>query len=523
MSHLGSDQFVGLSRDRCGICHTCVRECPARAIQILDGQAQIIQERCIACGNCLRVCNRVVRRADPAAGRVLALLESGAQVAACIDPSFAAAFPELDHRQFAGMVRALGFAYVNESAFGAELVAEQYRSLIAEAGSGPYVSANCPAAVAYVERFHPGLVERLAPIVSPMVATARVLHGIHGPTLKTVFIGPCIAAKLEADNEAFQDDVAAALTFSELRRLLETQGIAPFCVDPSDFDPPHARLGGLAPISRGMLQVAGITEDLASGDVVAADGRRDFVAALDEFASGALGTRLLDIMVCKGCIMGPGMTTDAPMLQRRSRVSRYVREAAKRPDDKLDAASFDVDLTRTFQADDQRIAAPSELEITALLAQMGKHSPSDELNCGVCGYPTCREHATAIHKGLAETRMCLPYTIEELNRAVTDLAASHAESAKAGEASGHVEKLEGIGRFAAGLAHELNNPLGVILMHIHFLLEDAATSSKAAEDLAIAAEQVGRCKQMVGSLMHLSRFSEEARLSPLSRSVARFL
>jgi two-component system NtrC family sensor kinase len=501
----GDLPLVTTIKERCRVCYTCVRECPAKAIRIADGQAEVIPERCIGCGNCVRVCSQKAKRVMSSIERVDELLASAARTAAIVAPSFPAEFTDVDYRQLVGMLRAMGFDYVNEVGFGADLVARAFRRLLESSNGDRYIATSCPALVCYVERYHSGLVDRLAPIVSPMVAIARALHELHGADLKNVFIGPCIAKKGEVASEKLTDEVAAALTFIELREMLAARGIAADAVEPSEFDPPRAGPGALFPISRGMLQAAEISEDLVTGQVVAADGRSSFVEAIKEFESGDLDAELLEVLCCHGCIMGSGISSDAPLFSRRSSVSQYVRQrlAAVSEDQwQQDMRRFaNLDLSRGFEADAKPVPIPSEDELRHILARMGKVQPEDELNCGACGYESCREHAVAIHLGLAESEMCLPYTIEELRRTLKELATTQ-------EALMHSEKLASMGQLAAGIAHELNNPLGVVLMYTHILLEEAAESVAAKDDLKLIAEEADRCRSIVSGLLNFARQSK---------------
>ncbi|MFW6161948.1 MAG: [Fe-Fe] hydrogenase large subunit C-terminal domain-containing protein, partial [Planctomycetota bacterium] len=423
---------------------------------------------------------------------------------------FPASFTDMTAGQFLGAVRALGFAYVNEVAFGADLVAERYRTLMAEPGERHYISTPCPAIISFVEKYHPGLIGALAPIVSPMVAIARALHRLHGEGLRVVFIGPCIAKKREAASTNVPGEVDAALTFAELRVMFEEAGLEPEGVGASDFDPPRAGLGALFPLSRGLLQAADIQEDLMAGEVVATDGRTNFVEGIKEFESGALDARLLEVLACTGCIMGAGMTCDQPLFGRRSRVAAYVRETMARFDRdrwEADMARFaDLDLSRGYTANDKRVPPPSEADLREILERMGKHEPADELNCGACGYETCREHAIAIYKGLAESEMCLPATIGQLHDTIAQLTDSNQRLASVQEALLHAEKLASMGQLAAGIAHEINNPLGVVLLYAHLLLDEAAQREDLPrEDLQMIVEQADRCKKIVAGLLNFAR------------------
>ncbi|MBM3498563.1 MAG: 4Fe-4S dicluster domain-containing protein [Armatimonadetes bacterium] len=497
--------LVTTIKERCRVCYTCVRECPAKAIRITDGQAEVIPERCIGCGNCVRVCSQSAKRVMSSAERVGEVLGSGARTAAIIAPSFPAEFTDLDHRQLVGMVRALGFEIVSEVGFGADLVAQAFRELLQTTNGRRYIATSCPALVCYVERYHADLVPCLAPIVSPMVAMARVVHGLHGADVKVVFIGPCIAKKGEVASEKLLGEVEAALTFIELRELFAAYGVTPETVEPSEFDPPHAGAGALFSISRGMLQAAEISEDLVTGDVVAADGRSSFVEAIKEFETGDLDAKLLEVLCCHGCVTGSGISSDAPLFSRRSSVSRYVRQRLRTVAEDVWQQEMQrfagVDLSRAFEAEPRLMAEPSGDELAYILARMGKVQPDDELNCGACGYETCREHASAIHLGLAESEMCLPYTIEELRRTLKELASTQ-------EALMHSEKLASMGQLAAGIAHELNNPLGVVLMYTHILLDEAPKNAGATEDLRLIAEEADRCRKIVSGLLNFARQSK---------------
>ena len=502
--------LVTTLKERCRVCFACVRECPAKAIRISGRQAEVIPERCIACGNCVRVCSQGAKQAVRSTGQVEELLASRAAVAACIAPSFPAEFPELAASQLVGAVRALGFSFVQEVAFGADLVARRYRELLAEPGRR-YVATTCPAVVSYVERYHPRLVDALAPVASPMVATARVVRRLHGPNLRVVFIGPCIAKKGEDRWPGAEPDVDEILTFEELREMWRLRGIDPSSAEPSDFDPPRGGSGMIFPVSRGMLQAAGVPEDLTLGEVVSADGRSAFVDAVKELESGDLdgATRLLELLCCNGCVMGSGMTSTAPLYKRRALVTRAARERLRELDqgrweDEMRAFA-DVDLGRSFVARPVRDSAATGGDIAEILRRMGKRSAADELNCGACGYDTCREHAAAVHSGLAESEMCLPFTIDQLRNAVQEIAVSHDQLASAQQALMHSERLASMGQLAAGIAHEVNNPLGVVLLYSHLLLEGIPEGSPLREDLETVASEADRCKKIVSGLLDFAR------------------
>ena len=210
--------------------------------------------------------------------------------------------------------------------------------------------------------------------------------------------------------------------------------------------------------------------------------------------------------------MGPGMSSDLPHFGRRARVSQYVRRRMAQSDqgawERRIADCSTLDLSRHYRRDDTRMPVPSPDELTRILAEMGKTDPRDELNCGACGYPSCRETASAIYNGLAEPEMCLPHSVEHLRETVRDLAESNEELANAQVALVRSEKLASMGQLAAGIAHEVNNPLGVVIMYAHFLMEQLAGKAEYEGDLAMVVEQANRCKKIVAGLLDFARQSK---------------
>ena len=505
--------------ERCRTCFTCVRECPAKAIRIEDGQAMVLHERCIGCGNCVQVCSQGAKLAVESLPEARLLLESDQRVAAAVAPSFAAEFSDFEEDVLAGMLRAAGFDIVHEVGFGADLIAERTRELVEDGPHKRWIATACPAIVTFVQRYHPELCDSLLPLVSPMIASARALRALHGEDLRIVFIGPCLAKKGEAAFSEGQSRVDCVLTFDELRQLLAERGVSPENAPEDHFDEPRANLGAVFALSRGMVQAAGMSEDLATGTVVSADGRQDFPEALREFESGDLDAELLDILCCKGCIMGAGMTTDEPLFRRRARVSRYVSRRQKQAQFSDWRHTMDIlcdlDLSREFQPDDRRLREPSDEEIEAILRRMGKTSATDELNCRACGYDTCRQHAVAIFKGMAECEMCLPFLIDELRETVGELHDSNAELATTQQQLMRSERLASMGQLAAGIAHEVNNPLGVVLLYAHLLQDEVDQGSRLGQDLGLIAEQADRCQQIISGLLDFAR-EKKTSLHPIT-------
>lgn len=497
-------QLVSTITDRCRVCYTCVRECPVKAIKIVNGQAQVINERCIGCGNCVKVCSQGAKVFLDGKPTVQQLLASDAPVVALVAPSFVAEFTDLEsHRQLVGMLRQLGFDYVTEVAFGADMIAREYSKVLMDEIAPPSISSDCPAIVYYIEHYYPELTASLAPLASPMVAMSRIVKQKYGKQVKTVFIGPCVAKKAESP------EVDEVLTFIELRDLFKLQQIHPQGATASEFDPPLAGKGAIFPITRGLLQTTNMSEDICEGNIVVAEGKINFKDAVKEFENGLIHSHHLELLCCEGCIMGPGMSPSGKRYERRILVSRYVNEKLKNLDTRVWKNAIkefsNIDLSATFSPADRRLERPSAAEIEKVLESMGKTAPSDHLNCGACGYHTCEEHAIAIAQGLAESEMCLPQTIESLHNYINELNISNEKLANAQQALQQQEKLASMGQLSAGIAHELNNPLGVITMYSNILKDEVGETSELFNDLDLIVEQTNRCKKIVGGLLNFAR------------------
>ncbi len=503
--------LVQTIKEKCRVCYTCVRECPAKAIRITGGQAEVIQDRCIGCGNCYRVCTQQAKQMRNCAESVDALLKGSVHTAACLAPSFPAEFYDMDYRVLVGILREMGFSYVIEVAFGADLVSRKYRDLMNDTPEAQHIATTCPAIVSYIEKYHPALVRNLAPVPSPMIAASRAVHRMYGDDVSVVFIGPCMAKKDEALRADVRGEIAEVLTFIELRSMIEAKNIKPEDAVPSEFDAPRPGKGTLYPIGRGMLQSAGIQEDLMTNTVFATDGTKQFVHTLKEYEMIPHNIRLLELLSCNGCIMGPGMTTKLTHFSRRSYVSQYANHRYGILDEESwesRVRDFDgIDMSVSFSENDLRHPAPTKDELQTILQKKGKFNPEDELNCGACGYDTCIEHAIAIHLGLAESEMCLPYTIDTLKKTAMELKESYEELVDAKNALIQSEKLASLGRLASGIAHEINNPLTGVLTYSSLLLEELKQTPHA-EDLETIIRETIRCRSIVRGLLDFSRESK---------------
>ena len=494
--------------ETCKKCYSCVRSCPTKALQVRGGQSEIIEDFCISCGWCVTVCSQGAKRIRSSIEAVREVLRGGGRKYALLAPSFPAAFLDVPPESLVGALRALGFDGVFETAFGADLVSHAYARRfhdLVESGSSDFIiSSPCPSVVFYVEKMVPELAPHLADIASPMVATARVVREKVDPQGRIVFIGPCVAKKVEARRSGVVDEV---LTFTELAELLSGAGISPKDSVPSDFDPPHANLGRIYPVTGGLLKAATIDADILESPVYVVEGQErvmDMLAVLSHRVKTGqpVSYRLFDMLFCEGCIGGPVMVNDLTFFERKKFVAKYtagrplvhdIREWAIMHKDWLD-----VDLSVRFQPVFREEVDAPEDEIRRILSMTGKLTPADELNCGACGYASCRQKAVAVWRGKAEVEMCLPYLISKIEKTVSDLTENQARLIQA-------EKLASMGQMAAGIAHEINNPLGVVLMYAHLLKEDLAAGSPGQEDAGRIIHEAERTRQIVRGILNFAR------------------
>ncbi len=496
--------IVSTIGQRCQRCYSCIRECPAAAIRVLEGQAVVLNDRCISCGHCVKVCSQRAKEISSDTGKVINEIIPTGKAVAIVAPAFAASFPENYNKLVTGLKK-IGFTHVSETAFGADLVSNEYARIFEDRNEKNIISSPCPAIYNYIEKFYPELVPNLAEVVSPMVAMGRYLKENLGKDSKVVFIGPCVAKKFEHSEPEVEDAIDAVLTFVELKEVLDGHNIVLDELENSDFDPPHANLGKSFPLTGGLLKTADISGDVLEKNVIVVDGSKKVQEIIKDISENKIKSKFIDILFCEGCINGPAIDSDLNYYSKREKVIEFIDSSIYKFDKhvwKSDVNnSRDIKLTRNFKEDPQRRPMPSEEKIAEILARTNKFTKEDELNCGACGYPTCREYAVAIAKELAEEDMCLPYLINKIEKAYTDLKETQEQLHSA-------EKLASIGQLAAGVAHEINNPLGTIMLYASMLKKDVEKKQEevqSVEDLQLIMEEANRCKNIVGNLLNFAR------------------
>ncbi len=489
--------------DRCKRCYSCIRECPASAIKVIDAQAKVIEERCISCGHCVKVCSQNAKQIYSEIEATYDLLQIE-KVVAIIAPSFAASFPN-EYSKVPTALRQLGFTQVIETAFGADLIANDYMNVIKAENDKTVISSACPAVVSFIQKYYVNLVPNLAQVVSPMIALGRYLKKDLGEEVKIVFIGPCVAKKHEAQDDDVAGVIDSVLTFSELKQMFNEQNIIVDKLEESEFDGPHAMMGKAYPLAGGLLKTTDVNDDVLEKDIIVVEGKKNVLEIIEEISNNHINAKFTDILFCEGCISGPAIDTKLNYYARREKIIDYIEEKVNSVDKRVWKSNLynarKLNLHRNFNVDNQRRPYPTEEKIKEILAETKKFTPKDELNCGACGYPTCREYAVAIAKDIAEKEMCLPYVLDELKSAYDNLSNTEEQLRVA-------EKLASIGQLAAGVAHEINNPLGTILLYASMLkkdLEKIFHDDQRTEDLELIVEEANRCKNIVANLLNFAR------------------
>lgn len=390
---------------RCRDCYRCVRACPVKAIRMHHGQAFVDEERCIACGTCIRECPQQAKTFRSDVEIVRQMLASGSKVVASVAPSFAAVFNAWQRERLASALRRLGFSYIGQTSHGAYQVARAtYRCV--KNKQGACIATACPALINYVERYKPELIDYLVPIASPMAVHCRMLKQKFGANVKTVFIGPCIAKKSEAQRPQIGGAVDAVLTFTELKNWMESAGIELASCEESSFDEPPVEAANYFPLPGGLLKTAGINDDGLQIEVVQMSGPQQVQELLEAVPKNSRYLLLEPLFCSQGCINGPGMDVEENIFKRRQELLDYCRKHAK---GKIDLLEDDVLLGVNFAQAGDFCAEANEESIQAVLAQTGKSDPEQQLNCGACGYNSCRQKAIAVIQGMAEAEMCIPY------------------------------------------------------------------------------------------------------------------
>ncbi len=390
-----------LKKSNCKNCYKCIRHCPVKSIRFSGNQAHIIGNECILCGQCFVVCPQNAKQIVDETEKVKVLIQSGDPVYVSLAPSFIANYAGIGIEGMRKALKKLGFADAEETAIGASIVKTEYEKLLAEGDRDIVISSCCHSVNLLIQKYFPRELDLLADVLSPMQAHCRDIKR-RVPNAKTVFIGPCVAKKDEA--EYYSGIVDAVLTYEELTAWFDAAHVR---LEP-DMDQTEESRARFFPTTGGVLKT--MTQDAPGYAYMAIDGVENCIAALRDIENGKIHKCFIEMSACIGsCVGGPVMEK-----YHRAPVADYmaVAQYAGTRDFKVDQPESDT-LRKHFEPIERRYGTPSEDEITEILRKMGKTKPEDELNCGSCGYDTCREKAIAIYHGKAEISMCLPYLKEK--------------------------------------------------------------------------------------------------------------
>ena len=513
---------INVISSKCRRCYSCIQICPAKAIKLEKGNIKIIHDRCILCGSCIKTCPQHALFYTSGLNQVKEFLNGTDKTIACLDPAFPGVLDVGTPRQLVTALKKVGFTEVWEGAFGVELVSREYQRLLDIGKTRPLISSFCPAIVFYIQKYLPQLIPNLAQIISPMIAIGRVAKKLKGPDWKVTYITPCLAQMGEINIPELTGAIDQVITLLEAKQLLDDAGINRLEQGETDFDGPHPQLGRMIPVIGGLYRCMGENFDVLMDEISVTGGRVRSLRALNQLAAGHIDAKFLDIVFCEGCVDGPFVDSDIFVLGRRQHVARYTKEQMNQqnPTDLVvELTKYrDVDLTRKFRTLEQLLPIPTEEQIQSILVAMDKAPPDRNLDCRACGYRTCRDKAIAVAQGLAELDMCLPYLLErtrkiyhELQKSHQKLQVSHKELENAQTHLIRTEKLASLGQLAAGVAHEINNPLGTITIFAHLLLKNMAEDDPGREDLKMIIEEANRTKDIVQGLLS---FARETKLRP---------
>ena len=387
-----------LKKSNCKNCYKCIRHCPVKAIRFSGNQAHIIGNECILCGQCFVVCPQNAKQIVDETEKVRVLLQSGDPVVVSLAPSFVANYDGVGINAMRDALQKLGFYDVEETAIGATIVKNEYERMLKEDGRDIVISSCCHSVNLLIQKYFPAELEYLADVMSPMQAHCQDIKK-RFPNAKTVFIGPCVSKKDEAEH--YEGIVDAVLTFEELTNWLKEAGIEL----KQDMDSNEESRARFFPTTGGILKT--MAQDAPGYTYLAIDGVENCIDALKDIESGKIHKCFIEMSACVGsCIGGPVMEK----YHRTSAIKDYITISNYAGEKDFDVVQPSTsEISKHFEYIEHRLQMPSETEIFNVLRQMGKFKPSDELNCGSCGYNTCREKAIAICQGKAEISMCLPY------------------------------------------------------------------------------------------------------------------
>ena len=403
-------------RKLCRKCYACVRNCPTKAIGIFQDSAEVIHHRCIGCGKCIQACSQKAKVIADAIKETEERLRSKKPVVAVLGCSFQAFFYDIHPAQMVTALKTLGIDEVLEGAAGVELIAEEYRELIAEKTDLPLISSHCPTVVDLIERHYPQLLKNLVPVVSPMVAIGRFIKAQRGDDTQVVYISSCIGGKFEINSEQVEGAIDTVLTYRELNKMLHARKIDLHRLGKTPLSGLPTSSGRSFSIYGGPFNNFGIVNNGLDPNFVSAVGEEASMEVIRDLSAERISPHYVDVRFCEGgCIGGPGRTNRLTSFSKRKLIIDYLhKELPYQPSEHYLSVPKQLQLDRGFSNKQYQLERPSGDAIKRILEETDKYTEKDELNCAGCGYSSCREHAIAVYQGLADNRMCLPFSLRQL-------------------------------------------------------------------------------------------------------------
>ncbi|SHO52874.1 [Fe-Fe] hydrogenase large subunit C-terminal domain-containing protein [Anaerocolumna xylanovorans] len=407
---------ISFKEAKCRNCYKCVRTCEVKAITVNHEQAQIMNDKCILCGHCLEACPQNAKYFISDLDKVKGYIKEGVETIVSLAPSYLGVLKYKTPGQVVTALLKLGFSSVRETAEGAAFVTAEYDKLLAEGKMENIITTCCPSVNDLIEIYYPSLTQYMAPVDSPMIAHGKLIRRTINPKAKIVFLGPCIAKKREAESDSRTSGfIDAVINFTELESWLLEENIQIDTLPDSPFDNPDPKVNRLYPISSGVLSsVVATMEAPNSYRKFYVHGIRNCIELFESMERNEVSGSFIEADICSGgCIKGSALN--------RENISRFkvkldmeeaIPKVAQKEESFYERAK-DISFSRVFFDRSPKDPIPSDEEITAILQKIGKITPEDELNCGACGYRSCREKAIAVYQGKAELTMCIPYMHEK--------------------------------------------------------------------------------------------------------------
>lgn len=420
--------IIQFKEANCKNCYKCVRSCPVKAIAVINEQAQIVQEDCMLCGNCLSVCPQNAKSVKSDIEKVKGFINKKEKVFVSLAPSFVAAFENPNEKWIFACLKELGFIHVEETAIGAVQVSKEYEKLLIEKKMKNIITTACPSLTFLIQKYYPELIDQLAPVVSPMIAHAKMMRAIYGSRIRVVFIGPCLSKKEECNDLKNQGVIDAVITFEELEKWIIAENIN----IPDDYPFEAKAMKNftcrLYPATGAILKTIG-NEEKKHYKCISIDGVDRCISTLDSIKNNEVENYFLEMNSCAGgCLGGPCIKQlKGGYLKARDRLLNYTRKGNKDSNIYM-VEETKVDMGKTFYELNRKFIIPNEDEIQTILNSIGKFTKDLELNCGACGYPSCRDKAVAVFNNKAQLHMCLPY-MRERAESVSNLIISNTPNA----------------------------------------------------------------------------------------------